>query len=583
MVKIFVPEKRFKFFVLIVCLAFACIFARLFYLHVIAQDRLARIAERNRQKLETIQARRGNIVDVKGNILATTRPVVTVGVDPQVYQEEGEEKLFKLAEILHVPVQKIAEAVSQKTMRTDGPDGKEVRLVRWKKLVDAVDEPTYEKIKSLKIKGVYGTRKFDRIYPGGQLAAHVLGFVNKENVPAFGVERLMDFYLKGQDGWIESEKDGRRRELPQFRTREIRPTDGENVELTIDLNIQSIVEKEIEKVVEEYKPESVSIIVSDPTTGYILALANYPHFDLNEYGKAPLDWHRNRSISDLYEPGSAFKIVSFGAAVNEKVVSLDETIDCSLSVVPYRGRNVKMPKDDRPMETLTVPEVLVKSSNRGIAQLAMRVGSEKYHQYCKDFGFGELTGYGFEGEVRGILHDPKHWDGLTISRMPMGHAIAVTPIQMHYAMGAVANDGVLMQPQITRRIFDNDNNTILDFKPRARRRVLSYETASILSKVMSGKLTPDVPKRPNPLKEFSIAAKSGTSQKIDENGRYTSREHVASYVGFLPAERPRLVISVVVDKPQVRGTGYGGRVAKPSFMRIAEQAVRYMGVQPEKG
>lgn len=583
MAQVFVCDKRFRFFVIGVLVVFLLIFSRLFYLHVIAQDRLSRIAERNRQKLDIIQARRGNILDARGNLLATTRPVVTLGVDPQVYDEKDADKLPKLAEILKSSLNVIEEAVGQKTVREEGPDGKDVRLVRWKKLADAIDEPTYERIKQLKIKGVYGVRKFQRIYPAGPLAAHVLGFVNKEDVPAFGVERYMDFYLKGQDGWIESEKDGRRREMPQFRMREIGAADGQNIELTIDLNIQYIIEKEAQKLVEEYKPESVSIIVSEPTTGYILGMANYPTFDLNEYSKAPLDWHRNRSIADIYEPGSVFKIISVSAAFNERLVSLTDEIDCTLNAIPYRGRIVKLPKDDKPMGVLTVPEVLVKSSNRGVAQLAMRVGSEKYYQYCRDFGIGEATGYTLGGEVNGILHHPKNWDGLTIGRMPMGHAVAVTPIQMHYAMGAIANDGVLMQPQVIKRIFDEESGTIVEFKPQPKRQVISFDTASTITKMMVGEYTPHIPIRKNKLKEYSFAGKSGTSQRIDENGRYSSKEHVASYVGFFPAGRPRLLISVVVDKPQISGTGYGSRVAKPAFLNIADQIAKYLVIQPEQG
>ena len=273
---LFVSKFRYYIVFLSVCFAFCSLGGRLVWLQVLESERFTDVAENARKNFSTIKARRGDIVDSKGNLLATTRSVVEVGLDPHSLLEEDRLKWDTLAGYLGLPEEKIEEAASQKTRPSSNPQV--LRDIRWVKLKEEVDEGTYRKIQELRIKGVYGNFKHSRLYPNRNLASHVLGFVNKEDVAAMGVERFADYYLKGQDGWRESEKDGRRREMPQHRSLEVKPSDGLNIELSLDRRIQDIVEEELAEVVKEFDPLSASIIVSDPKSGYILALANAPGF-----------------------------------------------------------------------------------------------------------------------------------------------------------------------------------------------------------------------------------------------------------------------------------------------------------------
>lgn len=558
----------------------SAVLGRLYYLHVYDEPRLARIVEHNRDNFQILHARRGSIMDMRGNLLATTQQVYDVGLDPHVVNlEEDQEKLSQLAMLLEIPLAEIFEKASHRTKLVDGPDGPELRDVRWQKLAESVDIGTYKAIRELKMDGVYGNIAYERQYPSGSLAAHLLGFVNKEDKAVTGVERMMDFYLRGQDGWRETERDGHRKELAQFRDREVEPRDGLNVELTIDSVIQHIVEEELKRIAEEYTPNGATIIVTEPSTGAILALGNYPTFDPNKFWESEMENQRNRAITDIYEPGSTFKIVPIAAALNEGLVRPSDIIDCSIDTAQYNGRDIRLPKDHHPYGKLTVSEVASKSSNKGAAQLGMRLGADMLYEYSHTFGFGEQTGLGLTGEVNGILNPVSRWDGLTISRLPMGHAVGATPMQVHSAMATIANDGVLVEPRIVRRVFDLNNESVVQFMPEPKRRVVSTDTARIVADMLVGVVGPEGTAGRAEIPGFQVAGKTGTTQKIID-GKYSSKHHVASFSGFFPASNPRVVITVVVDDPVLKGYGYGGVVSAPAFKNISEQLIQYLGIQP---
>lgn len=573
-------KLRLRFLFVLVLMSFVMIFTRLIYLHIWKQEKLIDVVERNRQKFDVISACRGNIVDKRGNLLASTRSMIELGVDPHMVREEDRKKWSDLARLTGLNINNIECAFNEKFREVKNEDGlKEVREIRWHKLVAEVSESQYEKILALGIKGVYGNRKYERIYPQGSLGAHVLGFINKEGNAVTGIESTMDFYLNGQDGWRETERDGHRKELGQFRTREVLSENGLNVELTIDLMVQHVIEAEIKKIGEEYSPEWMTIIVSEPSTGYILGLANYPSYDPNEFWKYDVDVHRNRAITDLYEPGSPFKAVTAGAVINENLIDLDEKYDCSIDRVFYQGRVVKLPKDHKPFSILTGREVIQRSSNRGVALMAMRMDNEDYYNYIRLFGFGEKTGFGQMGEVVGTVHKVKDWDGLTIGRLPMGHAIDCTPMQMHYAMSVIAAQGVLMQPQIVKRVFNDEGKTIIDYPPKARRRVITEEAAETVSELLVGVVGPEGTSKKAAISGYYVAGKSGTSQKIID-GRYSNQRHIGSFCGFFPADNPRLLMTVIIDEPKMSKIAYGGVVAAPIFKNIAENLIQHLNIMP---
>ena len=559
---------------------FLGILGRLYYLHVLDRERLVSMIERSRTDVKVLPARRGAIYDARGSVLAATRSTVEVGIDPQWIDSLDLTKLPRLANITGVTTDELRRRFERaRRDKQPGGSGRGIR-VRWRKLVEGIDEATYKEVMELGISGLYGNRKFERFYPGEELAAHVIGFINREGLATIGIEKQMDFYLRGQDGWRETERDGRRRELPHFRFREVSPRDGLNVETTIDSFVQHLVEEEIGNLVTAYNPNSATIVVSKPATGQIVAMANTPTYDLNRFWKYPIESHRNRALTDIFEPGSTFKIVAASGALNEGIVGSDTRFDCSVNAVRFQGRVVKLPVDDHPFELLTVREIVSKSSNRGAAQLGMLLGKQELRRYASSFGFGEETNIRLGGEVRGLLHPVSDWDGLTISRLPIGHAVGVTALQMHFAMSVIANGGILMTPQLLRRVFDEMGNTVVRYEPKARRRVISEATAWTMRQVLQEVVSPEGTASKAAIEGYAVAGKTGTARKI-VNGRYSSKHHVASFIGFFPARNPRLLISVIIDEPEVRGVPYGGRIAAPSFKSLADSLARYYGIKPE--
>ena len=557
---------------------FSAVLVRLANLQLGGSGELAEESERIRTKFEVVEAKRGNIYDARHNLLAATNMFWQVGVDPESLDPEDKPDWPKLAQLLGIPYQELSQKMQPGLRVVNGVETQ----VRWRMLAEDITEVGYEEIKALQIDGVYGNLHYKRVYPGKTHAAHILGFVNKELKPVTGVELAMDFYLSGQDGWLETEYDGKRQELVQFRKRQVDPVNGFHVFLTLDLMVQHVIDVELRKIA-AMRPDGATIIVSDPSTGFILGLGNWPNYDPNEFydmAKYPLSHRRNRAITDIYEPGSTFKIVPVSAALSQEIVSPDRQIDCSLDRVRYQGRIITLPQDYKDFGHLAVRDVVAFSSNRGSAYIGMMLGDQRLYHYARAFGFGEKTGFPLSGEVPGILHKPSQWDGLTISRLPMGHAVACTPLQMHMAMTVLANDGVIMEPMIISRVEDTEGKTIAEFEPKAKRRVISSTVARTLSEFLVKAVGPGGTARNAHISGMEVAGKTGTTQKIMKNGEYSNTEHVASFVGYFPAGDPRLVITVVIDNPRTRFTAYGGRVAAPVFKRVAEQLIHIRGISP---
>ena len=567
-----------------VLLAFGLIAARLIWLQVLERPELLHFVEKARREIVVEHARRGTILDSKGGLLATSRSFVILGADPELLRPEDEKLWPDLARLLRVPAGQLAQNLRQhmaaSTAALANPDAAEkAKRVRWVKLAEEVDESVYDQIARLRVRGLYGQRGYKRVYPSGELAAHVLGYLNKEGVPVTGAERHLDLYLKGEDGWYESEKDGARHELAQFRSREVAVQDGCDVVLTIDSVVQQVIEHELRTIAEKFNPNFATIIVSEVATGRILGMANYPSYDPNDFSHAPLDHQRNHAVTDILEPGSTFKIVAAGAALDQGLVTPATTFNCGLPTITYKGKELRLPKEDENFGLLSVADIVAHSSNRGAAQLAMLMGEERYYDYARRYGFGQSTKFQLGGEVHGMLAAPAHWDGLTITRMPMGHSVAATPLQIHMAMSAVANGGALLRPQIIQEIRDAGGKVIRSFGPEKREQVLKPSTAALLAQLLTRVVTEGTAKGMD-LPGFELAGKTGTTQKLID-GHYVNNRHVASFVGFFPASRPQLVLSVIVDDAKVTGgSAYGRVVSAPSFRHIAEQLVQYYDIKP---
>ncbi|CAM2988712.1 peptidoglycan D,D-transpeptidase FtsI family protein [Rariglobus hedericola] len=581
---------------------FGCIGIRLLDLHVFERERLMSFVERARRQITVESAKRGDILDDKGDRLATSRSLIVLGVDPQALLKADEPKWPELARLLNMQPAELARIFNTKTRgsvaapstaataESTEASAEEVsasgeRLIRWAKLSEAVEESTYDQISKLGIKGVYGNRTYTRAYPHNQLAAHLIGFVNKAGEPAAGVEAFADFYLRGQDGWRESEKDGLRRELAQFRNREVSATAGYTVRLSIDSAIQHIVEQEIDEIVKKFNPKKVTVIVSDPHSGFVLALGNYPTFNLNEYNELSKDemgQMRNVAITDILDPGSTFKIVAASGALNDGLVRPDTRFNCSIDSIEYKGKPRRFMRDDHEFDhPLTVAEIISHSSNVGAAQLGMQLGEQKLYDYARAFGFGEKSGFPFGGEVSGYLNTVDKWSGVDITRIPAGYSISATPMQIHMAMATIASGGMLMRPQVIRQVTDESGEVVYNFTGSVRRHVISTKTAEQMARMLQGVASKEGTAPMAAIPNFEVAGKTGTAQKLI-NGRYSERNHVGSFVGFFPASRPRVVITVIVDdgKPANGRVGYGSVVAAPSFKHIAEQLIQYMDIKP---
>lgn len=601
----FASNYRIVLLSAVIIAAFIGIGLRLVDLHVVDREALTRYVDKARRQVVVEKARRGDILDARGQILATSRPLIVVGVDPQVARPEDEARLPELARLLRRPLPEITTAFLTKTRlpriassppskvpdadeQEDSDGAAERQEIRWVKLSDSVDEPTYDRIMGLGIKGVYApTKSYTRAYPNNELAAHVIGFVNKENVAVQGVERWADFYLRGQDGWRESEKDGKRQELPQFRTREVPATHGYTIVLSLDSFVQHMAEEELNYIIATYRPKRATIIVSDANTGFILAMANAPTFNLNAYNtlsKDDLQWTSNVAVTDILEPGSTFKIVAASGALNDGKVSLSQRFDCTLERIDFHGKSIDMPGEAHRFDhPLTLSEVVSHSSNKGAAQLGMILGEQRMWEYARAFGFGEHTGFPSLGpESSGLLSHYSKWRGTDITRIPMGHGVAATPLQIHCAMGVIASGGELLRPQLIREVRDARGEVIYSFVKAVRRRVIEANTARTMAGMLHRVTLPGEGTASDAaIPQFEVAGKTGTTQKLID-GHYSTQHHIGSFVGFFPASRPEVVISVFVDDGQMPPgkINYGSAVAAPSFRRIGEKIAQYLRITP---
>ncbi len=429
-----------------------------------------------------------------------------------------------------------------------------------------------------------------RIYPNQSLAAHVLGFmgpvtitnkttgvVRTETTGLDGLERSLDAKLDGVRGWRETEYGGNRAELVMNRQQEVEAQDGLNAVLTLDAAMQHILETELAEIMVKFNPISASGIVLRPRTGEILAMGSRPTYDPNQPGKSPIAALKNRMTVDSYEPGSTFKIVSIGAALNQKLATLNEPIDCERGLWIYKGKALH---DHERYGMLSVEDIMMKSSNIGSAKIGMRLGDQGLFNYLTAFGFGERTGIPLPGEAHGQLIPLKKWDGITASRVSIGHSAAATPLQMAMAMAAIANGGRLMRPLLVDRLEDAEGRVIVKNYPQVVREVLRPEICRQVVETLKRVVSTDGTAEKARLGYYTAAGKTGTAQKL-ERGEYSHSKYFSSFIGFFPADQPELLIYVCVDEPDKAKGYYGGQVAAPAFKNIALRSANYLNIRPE--
>lgn len=560
----------------VICIGLAILLsiysARLVHLQVGKHREYGEMAAQKTAKKKVVLAERGRITDRKGEPLAVNVPIYAVVVDGKLVSETKADR-GQLAGIishhLEMPLDQVAERIASDNA-----------YIVVKRQVDAIRVAKLkEEISAARIRGVMCEPEPRRFYPNEERLGHVLGFLNHEGRGIQGVEMMMDPYLRGEDGFIYTERDRRGREIVAYRGMERPVKHGMTVELTIDMGLQEIVERELDNSYQQLNPNMLTAVFVRPRTGEILAMATRPAFNPNDPGTAPVETTKNRAIIEMFEPGSTFKIVVIAAALEQKAVTPESIFHCENGSFAYAGRVLRDVQGYGPM---TVNDILVKSSNIGCAKIAMHLGADSYYEYIRRFGFGERTGVGLPGEIPGLVRPRHSWTGLSITRVPMGHEIAVTPLQIAMSMSVIANGGNMMLPQIVRSVRDQNGREVVAFSPQVVRRVISEETAAKVASPLIDVVSERGTARQASIRGYRVAGKTGTAQRVDPKGGYTPGKYVVSFAGYFPANDPEVAGIVLVDDARTPGgRNYGGTVAAPIFARIGEAMARHLELVPE--
>jgi len=537
--------------------------ARLVYLQVVSHADLVARAERQQKRTQEMPAMRGDILDRRGRVLATSVDADSIYAVPTEIGDAGQ-AAAKLCAALGDCSRKDRLALAERLNQQ-----RAFAYVRRQVAPDVA-----KRVADLNLDGIGFLKESKRFYPNRELAAHLLGWVGIDNTGLSGLEYTYDPYIRGKKGTILIQTDARRHAFSHV---ERPPTAGSTVELTIDENLQHIAERELHIGVVENHALSGSAIIMNPHTGEILAMANEPTFNPNAFRDADEDTRRNRAVQDLYEPGSTFKIVTVSAALEERVMKPDSIIDTNPGSIRLGSRVVTEARHHN-YGVLSLSDVIVRSSNVGAIKIGFRVGTERLGRFVQRFGFGRPTSSDFPGESSGIVWDPAKWTDSALMSVSMGYQVGVTPLQMAAAFSSVANGGELMEPRVIRAVYRD--NRRLPVRPKVVRRAIAQDTAAALVGIMEGVVENDHgTARAARIPGYSIAGKTGTANKL-VNGHY-SNDTFASFAGFLPSRNPALTIVVVLDSPRGANGHFGGGVSAPIFKRIAEASLRYLGVPPD--
>ena len=544
------------FWMLLVCF-------RLVHLQFTQHEGLANRARQQQQNSIETSPQRGELLDRQERQLARSIQTVSLFLDPDGLDEATlDRNAQQLAKSLGLKQADLA-----KEFREAHADK---RRFIW--IARRLDADHANKIVALNLPGVHAELEPKRYYPNGPLAAHILGYVGLDGQGLGGVEQFYNTKIAGEPGRLFLERDANGKPYESY---EIASKPGQSVVLTIDQSIQYQAEQVLQAAVQRSRAKSGTVIVLDPRSGEILALANAPTFDPNKVANAKPETRSNWALQNIYEPGSTFKIVAFAAALEKNLARIEERIDCQMGAITVAGRVIR---DHTAFGSLTIPEALAKSSNVAAIKLGLRVGDPTMYDYIKRFGFGSRTGIELPGETAGLLRKVERWQASSIGSIAIGQEIGVTPVQMVAAFGVLANDGVRIAPHLIREVRNAEGAVVYRAQPE-QRRVINAETAIALRGMLEGVTLRGTAKAAQ-LDGYSAAGKTGTAQKIDPKTRaYSATKHVASFVGFAPVSNPQVVIIVVVDEPA--GAYHGGDVAAPVFREVAELILPTLGVMPD--
>ena len=562
------PKEKWIRFRITTILVFFCLLAfivagRAFQLQVLKRDQLCKLAERQYKNKIPLVPKRGTIYSKGYEELAVTVEVDSVYAEPDDI-EDPKLASKRLAPVLSVSRKKLEDRFSSS------------KSFVW--LARKVSPSLIKRVKSLDIQGIGFVKENRRFYPNAELASHVVGFSGIDGSGLGGIELAQDTQIKGKVEFVRAERDALgKRTLPKDLGFEDYLT-GNSIVLTIDKTIQYTAEKELANAVRKSGAKGGTAIVMDPKTGEVLAMANYPQFNPNDISSYPQAALKNKAIVDTYEPGSTFKVFLLAAALEEGVVKPGDKFFCENGSMEFAGKVIH---NTHKHGTLTVREIMKVSSNIGAAKIAVKLGKERYHGYLSSFGFGSPTGIELKGEGSGILRSMKTWSKLELANISFGQGVSVTPLQLTTAFSAIANGGYLMKPYLVKDILDKDGKVIKRNQPQIVKKIISGETALKVTEMLRDAVAEGGTGTAAALAGYDVAGKTGTAQKVSGGRGYAGNKHVASFIGFVPAQSPKLVVLVAIDEPE--GVQYGGVVAAPVFKAIAESSLRYLNTPDKNG
>lgn len=555
-------KLRLLFYIVVLC--FFVLGYKVVFLQAFQREKFKELAEYQHTAKIEIHALRGSILDRNGKPLAKSLTLPSIAANPAAIDNK-EETAEKLSALLGMKRDDIYRSLSCKSSFI------------W--IDRKVDEKLAEKVDSLKLKGIFQVKEATgkRFYPKGKLAVHVLGTTGIDDQGLDGVEAVYDKTLTGRPGYLEAETDKFGRAIPDGAYKLINVKEGKSLELTIDETIQYVAERELAKAVKQYNAKAGTCIVMDVKTGDILAMVNKPDYPAGQYLKSSPTVLANRSITDAYEPGSTFKVFLAAAAIDSGKITLKDRFYCG-NCLKAGGWSIHNANDGLSSESGTedITDIVTYSYNVGAASVGLKVGKTTFHNYISKFGFGEETGIDLPQESTGIVMPVSDWSAVNLATASFGQGIAVTPIQLVTAMAAIANDGVMMKPRVVKAILDEKGNVVKEIKPREARRVISVRSAYTMKNILCQVVEKGTGKRAK-VPGYFVAGKTGTAQ-IVHNGVYESDRYVASFLGFAPANNPRIAILIKVEEP--KGAIWGGVVAAPVFAEVAREALWYLKVPP---
>ena len=575
-----IRRVRFAYVALFFCFWTASIGLRLVWLQVVRHGDFVERAAKQQQRTFEVAPRRGVLYDRNLKELAMTVTVDSVYAVPSELGDNRESAAEMLAGIVHSDARDSFTSRQQMVARFNAS-----RNFAW--VARRVDAETATRVRELNLKGVYFQKEFKRFYPNNDLAAQVLGYVGTDDTGLGGLEREFDDDMHGTPGHVLTALDAKRHVLG---SEESQPMPGENLVLSIDANIQYMAERALDAQMEKMKALHGTVVVQDPHTGQILALAISPRFNPNDQRHMDASVLQNLAVSDVYEPGSTFKLLTYSAALDAAGVEPTDIVDCQGGALTMYGRTLHDDRSDGHLGRVTVQYALEKSSDVGAAKMALKLGNQKFYEYMRAFGFGDRSGIELPSETRGLLRNPKKWGATSILSMAIGQEVGVTPVQLVTMVSTIANGGVYMPPHILLQSTDQMKgdprlqpvafrpaNQLPSTLPDGAHRVIKEITSAKMRMMMQG-IVVEGTGRKGALNGYSAGGKTGTAQKIDVvTHTYSHTKLVASFAGFAPVSNPAISVAVVIDTPTV-GTRYGAETSAPVFAEVAQQVLEYLGV-----